>query len=237
MKRTQTYLLVKEIVDHINLSFHTSEIQVITPASAGVLGVYKLLTCNTLWLTKGFDIIIDSVTFEVVSIDASSVTITGPSLPVLKTFDIYPPKFFHGTVRATVEEYDKRELLRDRLPMIWLKEMLKETFDKSPTSQIERISQCQLFFMIDFSEDWNYDEHCMFAVQPMRNLAEAFDAACVKCKIVGNMDKVSYEQRDHVKFGVYVESQGNVKKIFNANLTGTEINTPIPFKHNKICCS
>ncbi len=229
--------LIKIVVDAMNKKFRAKTITEISPASAGVLGVYKLFSCNTLWMTIGFTITIDSVDYTITEIDANvSVTIKGSVLPSIKVFDIYAPHYIFGTVMSAIDQFDKEKTAAKRLPMIWLKQTLKETFNNDPLATIERESYCDLFFLADFQSNWNNEQHKNNCVKPMRNLFDSFYNALLKSKIVKEMADYKYEQYDHVMFGIYAEQAGNLKNLFNANLTGTEVKINIPFLKRKVCC-
>ena len=165
MKNKQTYDLLKPIVDTIDKAI------VCQTLTDNGNGTYTFTCNNTKWLTKGYSFTVITDVYKVVSIVPNvSITVSGSTLPLAKTFDIYLPYFIHGTVIATNAELQNTANSIDKLPFIWLKEVTKETVSVDELDSLDRVSECDLYFMVDCDfSNWKTTDHDLNAIQPMRN--------------------------------------------------------------------
>lgn len=229
-KRTQTYKLIETIINAIDKTLYVKSI---TEDSEGI---YTIESCNTLWLTKGFTITINSVAYEILSVNPNvSFQISGASLPSATSFTIYPPKYLHGTLIASVAEFNQKEVSNDKLPMIWLHQMTREKHNNNPEESLERESDCELLFLVDSNIQFTTNNSCELGVQPMRNLYAAFMEAL---KVASNvMDLSNYGETtvDHATFGFKVQ-KGTTQTWFDAVLAGVQMNMTIPFLKTQECC-
>ncbi len=231
MKRTETFELLKPVVESIPNVFYADNIIDNTGGS------YTLETDNTLWLSPGFKITIDSVIYKITGMVANeSITIKGESLPVLTEFDIYNPFFIHGTILATKAELKAKEQNNTKFPVIYLHEITGETTIKDVESIIDKKSDYTLFFLVDADfENWLTVDHYRYSIAAMRNLKDAFiEALEASPGKIGFID--TYETYDHAKFGEYFASKGHVTNIFDEKTSGTELKITIPFIKN-FCCN
>ena len=90
---------------------------------------YTFVCNNTKWLTAGYDVTIGLVTYTVVSfVCNTSFIVSGQSLPTALTFDLYAPIFKHGTIKKVSEELDLMDSFKDKLPLIFLHEIVEEKY-------------------------------------------------------------------------------------------------------------
>lgn len=223
MKATETYDLVKTLVEAIDLSFEGDSVVDLTG------GHYKIFTENTKWITKGYTLTTNAVDYVVEDLSFNEwVKVSGVSIPTDLSFDIYAPKFHHGTV---LEEQQVLNLITNslnKLPLIWLKERVRERFEPDETLRLDRESDCDIYFLIDCNmEDWLRLDFDNYTIKPMRSLVAAFMDVLYDAPNVSR--DYQYEVTDDAKFGRYQDDKGNTKKIFGDALSGSFLKITIPF--------
>lgn len=133
------------------------------------------------------------------------------------------PFYFHGTYTQTNAEVSRISHGNDKYPMIYLNEPISENFNCDDSSSIEREVSIRIFLMdITNYNDWKTDEHHLYAVTPMRHLAEDFVSKLKNSKLVYD-DSVSYRLNSHVKIGEYVRDIPALKSLLNDKLSGVEL--------------
>lgn len=230
MRERQTYDLLLPIFNGVSKTFEATDV---TDNSDGT---FTLNTCNTLWLHPAGNRVlsIDNVDYSIEDIEPNEwVKLRGSIAPAL-TFDIYPPSPFHGTVLAQNELLNQIENSKDKLPMIWLHEITRETFEASEELLADRESDCDIYFMTDANlEQWITPDHDKYAIKPMRNLCMAF---IEQLENEANVDpNFKFEVFDHANFGVYLESKGHVRTTFNDKMSGTQLRITIQFNKDLNC--
>lgn len=195
---------------------------------------YRIDSCDTLWLTLTYTVLIGAVTYTIVDLEPNvSITVTGASLPAAVPFDIHSPVFLAATSIEQNKEMARIENSKDKLPLIWLHDIVKEKFVKEVDSILERKSQCELYFLIDADfEGWTTAQHRKYAILPMRNLMFNFVDALQESGNIGLLG--DYDVQDHARFGVY-EDKGHTKRIFSDDLSGSQLSIEIPFQKNLGC--
>lgn len=191
-------------------------------------------TCDTLHARKLGKITIDSIDYTVQSVvNKTSITFIG-SLPVALDFTVAAPFYFHGTPIMINEHLSQIVDDRNKLPMVYLLEVFRETFDLDPESSIDRTSDLSIFFMdiADYA-NWDTDQHYQNAISPMRNLAESFINAVNNANGVGKI--ANYTTINHANFGIYFTNQGHQTPIFNEKISGVELQITLPFKKDLTC--
>lgn len=233
-----TYQLLQPIIDGIDRTFI---IDSVTDLGGGK---YQLFICNTMWATAGFPITIDGQNYKIVALDFNvSITISGSILPTAKSFLLYAPKFYHGSIKIAEQGLEQKVngglLSSDKFPMIWLHEPVDETVSIDSEDAIYKHSDCDLYFMIDSNFSlWSQDDHYNQAIMPMRQLIDGFlDAIKITGIINDNvLDKVNV--KDLPRFGRYTAENGAEKALFSSyEMSGTKLNASFPFiRNNKNCC-
>lgn len=202
--------------------------------------LYKIVTCNTSYLFPMMEFTVDDVDY-VVQLDGfvsnKEFIIKGSQTITESVITLPPMKYFHGTVIATVQELKQKQFSKDKFPMVYLMETLRDQFDNSVGSAINRTSFLRLFFLCETDEDnWNTNEHYNYAILPMRNALYQFVDTLDRSALIGQFD--GYEAVNHAKFGVYMSNVGHTKRIFNDRLSGVELQINLPIKKSSICyCS
>ncbi len=241
MKRPSTYSLLLPIWNAINCTFYCNSIT----DNAGFN--YTIHTCSTLWASIGFTVTIAGQTYTIMSfVPDQSITVQGTVALSLTTasFQLYAPKFYHGTIKATDTDLNTKVnanlLLTDKLPMGWLHEPTDETIDEDMMKAIGMRSKCELYFMIDYSSKsipWTNDQHYEFAVWPMRNLIDAFMESVSRAKTLNsNLIKKS-SPVDLPRFGSYTGKSNSDTTVFSQPMSGTRFNIELPWiRHDLLCC-
>lgn len=207
-------------------------------------GSYTLNVCNTLWATQGFPLTIQGNSYVITAVVPNvSITVKGLVVPVSGTFDLYAPKFYHGSISVVEGELNQsvnsNKLSIDKMPMIWLHEPVDEENDPNTENAIVRKSRCELYFLIDANfAQWTQDDHYKQAIKPMRQLIMAFfealkNSSAVEYDLIG-----LFPTMDLPRFGRYTAYSGAKKAIFaQYEMSGTKLTITIPFiRNNENCC-
>jgi hypothetical protein len=230
----ETVDIIREVVEAISIEFTAKTI------TENANGTYTLTTDDTLHLQEGFSITIGAVTYEILTVVKDAlITINGISLPTIKVFNIYPPVYYHGTVRKVKAEIKGATTAQNvfaRTPFIYLREIIEDNVNtKYANSTIEKTTDLQILFLTQCNyADWKIVDHYSKSIGPMRNLVENFVDKLYKNKMIGRFE--NYRAKPHVNFGVYVTDKGETKSIFTDNLSGIEMNITLPFKRQTPTC-
>ena len=209
-----------------------------------VLGhTYTLSVCNSGWATKGFPLTIQGSQYLITNVEPNiSITVSGTVLPTVGAFELYRPKFYHGTVNSTAtdlaRDVNNGQMGVDKLPMIWLREPLESVVSLQDFDAVLRTSQCDLYFAIseDFAQYTN-DDRFTYAVKPMKQLAQAFIDALNLSGVVDPTNLKSLSETEYAILGTVMQKDGSSKNVFNMNLSGYKMSISIPFVRNQgNCC-
>lgn len=228
MKRAQTFDLLKPIVENMERVFIASDI--IDEGS----NVYKLYSCNTLWLTYKSKVIINLIDYVVIDILTNEwIKITGAVIPD-QNFAIDLPFFTHGTILAKNAEMNAEPDSANKTPMIYLHEVTRERFNEDALLSLDRESDCDLYFMCDCDfSNWLTTSHDNGAIKPMRNMLYSFIRALKTYFTIGLITE--FDVFDHANWGVYTTDKGHTKQIFSDELSGCQLRISIPFLKSNNC--
>ena len=237
MKYKSTYELLKPIVDAIDKTF---TIQSVTDNTDGT---YTLFSCNTLWACQGFNVTIQGNVYKITTINPDvSITVKGTVLPTKGTFNLYPPVFYHGTIKATdgdlLKKINSKLLDSDRLPIIWLHEPTEERVEEDKMNAIAFRANCEIYFMVksNFAE-WTNDDHYTYAIKPMRGLITSFMDSVRKARTLNETKLTTSKPKDFARWGIYMGKDGGEKTIFSMPMSGCRFDIEIPFiKTKNNCC-
>jgi len=199
-------------------------------------GSYTFQSKYTKWLTPGYNITILGVEYFITSVDFNNtITVTGPSLPTVLTFDIYRPIFKHGTMKRVANELNEVVLQAGRLPLIWLKEILDERIHFDVTESIDNDADCNLYFITacDFP-NWSQLDGDVKAIRPMRALMNEFIKVLANNQYVAELTSVG-QVKNFKNFGTY-DDKGVQRNIFNEPLSAVHLRITIPFFKECDCC-
>jgi hypothetical protein len=201
-------------------------------------GTFTITVCNTLNIREKSPFKIEAVDYVATSVDTSLKTITYPSLiaPIIGD-KIYAsvPFYFHGTPIATGNEIQRILETANKLPMIYLLEIITDEFDRDPESSIERTSTVSLFFLDEANfADWDTDQHYSEAIIPMMNYAISFIDYLDESSNIGVLGNVSLTY--HAKFGLNIRTNsGHIQNLFPENLSGVQVRITLPILKNLKC--
>jgi hypothetical protein len=206
-------------------------------------GTYTIESCNTGYLFPCYKFDLGGVIYTVQNevgkefVFNERFTIKGNIIPTATELTLDALKYYHGTVIATKEELDRKELSSDKFPMAFLLEVLEDDFNNADYSRIDRNSELRLFFLSETDENnWNTEEHYEFSIKPMRNLLYKFISHLNGSNLIGEFN--SYKAINHAKFGVFVSSKGgHTQRIFNDKLSGVELRIDLPILKSRKCIS
>lgn len=199
-------------------------------------GTYTYTTNYTKWATIGHTITIGLLDYKIVDVDVNvSITVSGVSLPTQLTFDLYPFKFMHGTIRKVAEELTAKQFGLDKYPLIVLKEILDERIRLDDIDSIGTDSDCTLFFITDsVFEDWKQSDGDNKGVLPMRSGVNEFIKALSVASNVGELTGVG-TAKSYNYFGTQ-DANGVIRNTFNDFTCGMSLRINIPFLKDCECC-
>lgn len=188
-------------------------------------------------------IAIDSVNYRVTAYavvgTGFSVTIsktTGqPDPPDSGTFNLYTPKFFHGTPIQQETEFTKIQNQQLKTPMIYLMEPFTSKIDNSWESSIYSRTPVTLCFLTEANLTTTTDEIQYNAVKPMYNLCQDFIAQMMEARMFWT-DEIQYNITHHTKFGINIRESGTKKTLFTENLSGVSLDITLELYADFACC-
>lgn len=199
-------------------------------------GNFLMLCAYTKWLVKGFDVVILGVTYQIVDVDTDvSITLSGASIPGALTFDAYPLRFKHGTIKRVANEQDQIPDPKSRLDLIWLREIVDEGIHFDALDSIDDEAQCRIYFLTacDF-QNWTQEDGDVKAIAPMRAACNEFIKVLTNNQWVSEMTSVGRVKNYNI-FGNQTDT-GATKNIFNEPLSAVELAVTIPFLKECDCC-
>ncbi len=173
---------------------------------------------------------VDGVNYKILEVKKDqSITVEG----VIKTGSTYKipnPKYFHGTPLMTNAQINGVKISTDKLPMIYLYEILRER-ELPVSSQIVRESDLRLFFLdtANFS-DWSTDDHYSKRLVGLNCLVDFFIEEARKNTCQFYLYKTKFTRINHVKWGVFQDNKGHITKLFDDELTGVELSFTLPLR-------
>lgn len=231
----ETVDIIREIVEGLELTFFAKTI------TDNGNGTFTLATNDTLHLQENFPLVIgvNSYTIKTVTKDVS-IVLSGSVIPNVTSFEVYTPRYYHGTVikaKGEMENGVNAHNIYDRTPFIYLKEILTDKVNsKFKVTPFEKETSLQLLFLTQSKlHDWKTTDHYEKSIYPMANLVKNFINALYDSKHIGRFE--DYETINHVNFGVYVTDKGNTKSIFSDQLSGVELNITLPFRKQPLACN
>ena len=199
-------------------------------------GCWRLENCSTFWLSEKNDIVIDSETYKIDSVDFNvSITIKGSNQPTVTSFVIAAPYFNYGTHRTMNDERGLEDDKTEITPFVYLMEQFKETEDNRWNSPVDRNADLRVFFMDNHNAEGD-------------SLRETIEATVIKPmdQMADYMQKLINEQENKFntvdffnhfawpKWGV-PEVWGNKECIFDENLSGVELRFTLPILPDLSC--
>lgn len=229
MDTLQTYERLLPIIADIDKSITCQSVSAVT-------GGYKFLCKYTKWAVAGFSLTIGLVTYKITEVVCNeSITVSGASLPTQLTFDLYAPKFKHGTIKKVAGELNKLLAPTDRTPLIYLQETVDEGLNFDQSSMIDVNADCRLYFLTAANfKDWTQIEGDTLATRPMRNLVREFIEALTRHRSIGEMTNVGNIKNYNLIGGQ--DANGTISNMFNEPMNGVQLRVTIPFIKECFCC-
>lgn len=169
---------------------------------------------------------IDGTKYNVLSVDydTNTVVVEGALVnPDPQLYKVDNPFYWHGTPIATANHIKN---LNDssKVPMVYLRELLKERC-MPPSSNLETIVPDMRLYLGDVANfnDWTREEHYSEAIRPLMNLSEVIKEELYKGRCVHVAEGEEIQRAAIPKWGIYQDSKGNIRKMFNENLDVVEM--------------
>jgi len=199
-------------------------------------------TCKTYWIFPKSVITIDGLDYKVLDFEINeSVTIRGILSGNKTQFTIKAPNFFRGTPMQTSNALHMIKDWKNKLPMAYLIQPMKETRSLNPLEKIGVTAEgVRILFMLPGKLADSIDQQYLTAIQPTDNLVFEYEKALMTDPNIGELGNAT--KSDRPNYGVWVSSnsktkpsnQDNVKKLIDEDISGIEYSIDIPFKR-QIC--
>lgn len=226
-----TTTFIKSIVESLEFTEQISNISISGSET-------QFETCNTHHVTTGNYIYINGTKYLVVDFEINSwIAIKGVLTGTETTYKILPPFFFNGTPMQVQNVLANIRSWKNKLPLVYLLEIIKEERFDSRINKIDRIAELRLFFLMSSNfEDWDVSQHYSLAIQPMDNFLGDFIANLRNNNSIGEFDR--YETINRANFGVYISKpskrsgkyEDNITKLIDENVSGVELKIDLPIK-------
>jgi hypothetical protein len=193
-------------------------------------GTYTIEVCKTYHVQALCSVItIGGTDYPVTAVvDNTSITISSTSAPVGDSYTIAAPFYFAGTRIAVNNKLSLIESYEDKMPLVFLWEVLQEGIIKDPESRLDQETTVRLFFLAPRDKEIN-DTDTLYtdSVDPMGNLLEAFVDSLEGNVLIldDNIDR--YDRLALPKFGV-TSDEGAKDSFFNEYLSGLELRITLP---------
>ena len=198
-------------------------------------GTYTINVCDVHYARPLCPITIGGVDYPVTEISGQDITFTASSAPVGSTFTLPAPFYFHGTPTATGAELASIQSHENKFPMVYLHEILRDRTPAEVDAGIQRESDVRIFFLDQANfEDWDTDQTYSDAINPMRNLCEAFLNIVKDNSGIAPLES-DYDIFSYAKFGIRRNVNGVETNLFSEMLSGVELQITIPFKKSFVC--
>lgn len=218
--------------------------EIVQSIDNSMLGKYdvssnKTFICDTKWSRLG-KVITDSNNqkFKITEIVYDSYIIAEPINGGSGNLDglcyLINPFFLTGTKLAANMEWTLADSnLENKLPLIWLLEIISET-GYGRGFAIEKDIEARLFFLDETDPSQYYTkDHREQVVIPMQKLMQEFIKQVEKNKLYKTIE--NYRYKTFSRFGVESE-KGVIKNILDANLSGVALDFTLSrFKENCKC--
>ena len=201
---------------------------------------FVLRVCDVKYAQKGYKVTIDDLEYkiEAVNFTNKTITVSGPSAPMVTFFRLYAPYFFHGTPRETATEAGNPDHANLVTPMIFLNETFEEEQDFSGTATVDRIIRPGIYALGQRPEDKFSKDLQDLYVNPMRRLMELFIDSAKRQTQLLDMTEYKTSIVNYYKFGVYATNSGVKKNLFAMPLSGcSNIGQIGLYAADEECCS
>ncbi len=226
MTTEQTYDLLKPVIAQMDVTVTCSSV------TDNMDGTYTFACPKTKWAGLGFEISILGNSYRITNvIFNTSITVQGSVLPVVLTFDLYRPFFKHGTLKTVSAEQSSIIYFKQRLPLIWLREVVTERLHFDQMDAVDSDNDVQLYFATNSNlADWSQDNADTLGIAPMRSMVSEFIKALVVSQYVAEMTSTG-EVKSYKDFGIV-----DGKNVFNEPLCAVSLRITIPFLKGCECC-
>ena len=228
---------IYDIVQDEIFSKLNNEVKIVS-ASALSGGTQTIVLCVQKWVRVGTYLKdVSNKNWLIQSITDNEIVVKKPTgatnLSVNQTLTLIEPKFLFGTRISADNEYKKTSNdNRNKLPLIWLVENIRET-EYNYGSAIERDASLRFYFLDDNNpKQYLNEDYRKNVVTPMIGLKDEFLRIVRSNKIFQTYESVDI--RTITRFGNETE-QGVIENILSDNLSGLELSIKLSVKRKKEC--
>ena len=192
-----------------------------------------LVVSDTFHSRKGLTVNDGSTDYTIKSVDHDTKTIIISGV-VSGVITLQSPFYFHGVPYKVNDNLSKIRLTKNKLPLIYLYEIIREREIRDELSAIEREADIRLFFLDESKyAEWDTDQHYSLAITPMKNLVNLFLENLRDNNKIGLIEDSTII--NHANFGTFVTDQGHVSSFFNERTSGVELDITLPILKDLTC--
>lgn len=226
--------IVEQIINEMDFT-----LQILTNSNDG--SNTTITVCKMFHSRAGL-VINDTVAdFKILSVDYETNTIVIKGLP-LGTMTLQPPFYFHGVPYKVNDKLSHISNTRNKLPMIYLMEIVRDRVITDELSSIAKESSVKLFFLdeANFAE-WDTDQHYSLAITPMNNLLETFIEQLDDTTLIDKDLIQDYLAIPHANFGGMPRGSGlnnesgHIQSVFNEHTSGMQLDITLPILAGTDC--
>lgn len=213
----------KDLYDKWDLSCTASNIR-------NELGGCRVVLNKLHYLKLGKRYEISGNYYDVTEIKGREVffSFVGHNILIPSSFNLIKPKFFHGTIISTNNELKDIHNWRDKLPLLYLYEILTETRSRNKMEQLDVSADIRLFFL-DSTESGQLHTETIYedVISYQDDILECFIDYMYDSNLVKNPNNYNVTPITHF---AKIEEQGYGKNLFTDSLSGLELGINIEFK-------
>tara|TARA_Y100001973_G_C5080936_1_gene272416 strand:- start:52 stop:768 length:717 start_codon:yes stop_codon:yes gene_type:complete len=228
--------ITKEVVQSMTFSE-----EILEKSFDATTNLYTYTLCDNHWLMECSFFEVASVRYKVEppsdSTDPETQFRTEADLLVGDIVNGLPPAFQSGTPMQAQNEVSQIADWKERSPMAYLLEIIRENYNRQPTEKIDREANIFIYFVATLPEHGKIEDVRRRIVRPLTKMAQAFIEKLGKNGSVIDNLLNEYTMTSFNRWGVYVDRQGTTANIFPDMLGGVEIEINIPFRKDCPCKS
>ncbi len=223
--------LLKEIISNLNANIKFSNVEAVT-------GGWKCYTNNTMWFYTGNTVDIGGNLYYVESFVWNEYLVLTNNVNELfknVVYELQPPTFKHGKLKATTIEMLNRPEQRNYFPIVWMFEPSPRGGSSDVDTVFESTGSVRMFIMNTASySDFTTDDHYTHVINPLSNLVSLFITRIKESTKTGQV--FTNTNLPHAKFTNDVgETDNEGNNVLPAALSGIELDLDIPIKVNTSC--
>jgi len=219
--------IIEDFINSISL-----EVQVLSSSDDGEQTTLEL--SEVYHLRAYMTLTVYALGYQVVSVTGTTVIVEGviasPTLAVIPN-----PFFFHGTPQATNVLLGDINDFKQKSPLIYLYEKLRDEKIADPESLTARRVTVALFVLDNSLAEWTTDEHYTEIINRLASYVGVLEDNIQEYPLFNAEEIDVFTRTPHANFGQFMDNKGYVNHIFDEVYSGIELRFTLPIKANLGC--